>query len=238
MAMTADPSPRHRPEPDGSDREDEGDDAAEADSPATTRRRFVGALAAGGASVAIGGTLVPLASLWSPAYADVSADKALGQFAESIELAAVSAYAAAAATNKLTTPTVLQTAQLFATHHKAHAASFGSYAGDTTRAVANPKLAATITPLIQSATDQPSLVKVLFGLENALAATYLATIGTLTDPVALKAAAAILPVESAHAAVFGDVLGENFDDKGTFVPAFLSTDAAVQPPEYPITPGT
>jgi hypothetical protein len=213
---------------------DQGTTAGEA----TTRRRFLSAVAAGGAVLTIGGIAVPLADLWSPAYADATADKGLAQFVESVELAAEQGYAAAAQTGKLTTPTVLQSAELFASHHKAHAAAYGSYAGDATRAVANPKLLASITPLIQGATDETGLVKVLYGLENALAATYLATTGMFTDPIALKAAGSILPVESEHAAVLGHVLGETFDDKGTFVPAFLTTDAAVMPAQYPISPGT
>lgn len=204
----------------------------------TSRRRFVRGLGLGGVSLAIGGALIPLSSLWSPAYADTSSDKGIAAFAESVELAAVAAYTAAAKTGKVTTPAVLNAAETFAMHHKAHAAAFGAYAGDSAKAVANPKLVAAIGPLITAATDQTAIVKIAYGLENAAASTYLFAIGALTDPTALKATASILPVESQHAVVLGHVLGESLGDTGTYIPAFINTSAAVSPTTYPITPGT
>ncbi|MDQ6782096.1 MAG: ferritin-like domain-containing protein [Actinomycetota bacterium] len=203
-----------------------------------SRRRFVQGVGLGGVTLAIGGAMIPLASMWNPAYAQASDDKSIAAFAESVELAAVAAYGAAAKTGKVT-GAALTVAKTFSAHHQAHAGAFGGFAGDSAKAQPNPKLVATIAPMIQSAADQTAILKIAYGLENSAAATYLFAIGALTDPTALKATASILPVESQHAVVLGHVLGmAPGDDKGTYIPAFITTDPAVKPDQFPIASGT
>lgn len=203
-----------------------------------SRRRFVKGVGIGGA-VTIGAAVLPIAALWSPAFAQTasSSDLAIAAFAESVELAAVAAYGAAAATGKVT-GAALTLAETFARHHKAHAAAFGAFAGDASRAKANPGLVAAIAPQIEKASDQTAILTIAYGLENAAAATYLYAIGALQSPDALELTASILPVESQHATVLGHVLGEPLGDTGTFIPAFLNTSAAVLPSKYPIASGT
>lgn len=203
-----------------------------------SRRRFMHGVGLGAVTLAIGGATIPLAGLWSPAYAQANSDKSIAAFAESVELAAVAAYGAAAKTGKVTGGglTIVKT---FAFHHQAHAQAFGGFAGDTPKAQPNPKLTQTIGTMIQNAADQTAILTIAYGLENAAAATYLAAIGALSDAAALKTTASILPVESQHAVVLGHVLGLSpGDDNGTYIPAFITTNAAIQSTQYPIVSGT
>lgn len=204
----------------------------------TSRRRFMGGVGLGGVTLAIGGATIPVASLWSPAYAQASSDKSIAAFAESVELAAVSAYGAAAKTGKVT-GAALTIAKTFSFHHQAHAQAFGSFAGDTGKAQPNPKLTQSLATMIQSAADQTAILTIAYGLENAAAATYLVAIGALSDATALRTTASILPVESQHAVVLGQVLGLSpGDDTGTYIPAFITTAAAVDSSQFPIASST
>jgi hypothetical protein len=203
-----------------------------------SRRRLLKKAGIGGV-LTIGAVTIPLVSLMTAAYAQTasSSDLGIAAFAESVELAAVAAYTAAAQTGKIT-GAVLTIAETFAMHHKAHAAAFGSFAGDASKAVANPGLVAAIGPQIKAAASETALLQIAYGLENAAASTYLFAIGALESPAALKLTASILPVESQHATVLGHALGEPLGDTGTFIPAFLNTSAALSPTKYPIQPGT
>ncbi|MDQ6840533.1 MAG: ferritin-like domain-containing protein [Actinomycetota bacterium] len=204
----------------------------------TSRRSFACGVGFGGLTLAIGGTMIPLASLWSPAYALATMDKSLVAFVGSVELAVVNAYGEAAKTGKVTGD-ALTIAKTFAAHHLSHASALGRSAGDTGKGQPNPKLTQSVTTMIDSAPDQTAILKIVYGLENAAASTYLFVIGALSDPNALKATASILPVESQHAVVIGNMLGMSPGaDTGTYIPAFLSTDAAVQPGQYPMATGS
>ena len=202
----------------------------------SSRRRFLAGAGIAGA-VTVGSAVIPIGSLWSPAFAQTSSDKGIASFAESVELAAVAAYTAAAQTGKVI-GAALQAAETFAAHHKAHAAAFGAYAGDAPRAQPNPGLVAAVAPQIKAAPDQTTLLNLAYGLENAAASTYLFAIGALSDPAALKLTASILPVESQHATVLGHVLGKSLGDTGDFIPAFLNTSSAFSPSKYPIASGS
>lgn len=124
-----------------------------------SRRRFMHGAGLGGLTLAIGGAMIPLASLWSPAYAQVSSDKSIAAFAESVELAAVAAYGAAAKTGKIT-GAALTLAKTFAFHHQAHAGAFGSFAGDGSKAQPNPKLAQSVATMIDNAADQTAILTI------------------------------------------------------------------------------
>ncbi|MGI8751599.1 MAG: ferritin-like domain-containing protein [Acidimicrobiales bacterium] len=202
-----------------------------------SRRRFLRGAGLGGVTLAIGGAMIPLASLWNPAYAQANSDKSIAAFAQSVELAAVMAYGTAAKTGKVT-GAALTIAKTFAFHHQAHADAFGKFAGNTPKALANPKLAQNVDTMINNAADQPAILTIAYGLENAAAATYLAAIGALGDPAALQATASILPVESQHAVVLGHMLGlSTGEDTGTYIPAFITTAAAVSSSQFPIASG-
>jgi hypothetical protein len=160
-------------------------------------------------------------------------DAGVAAFAESVELAAVAAYMAAAQSGKVTTPAVLQAATTFAGHHQEHGAAFGAAAGSASTKKANQKLVDMIAPQIQAAADEKAVLEIAYGLENAAAATYLFALGALTSKAALQLTASILPVESQHAVVLGTVLGKPATDK-TFLPSFQTQDGAVTPDQFPI----
>jgi hypothetical protein len=197
---------------------------------ATSRRRVLQSVGAGGA-VVIGSAVLPFHRLFSSAWAQALDDKAIAKFSESVELAAVAAYQAAAASGKVTSPAVAATAQTFAGHHADHAKAFGAFAGDTATARPNPAVLAAVTGQIKAAADQNALLTVAFDLENAAASTYLFALGVLQDQSALKAAASILPVESQHAVVLGTVIGI---DLKTMVPPFQTPDGKIDPAKFPI----
>ncbi len=196
-----------------------------------TRQQLARGVGLGGTAVALGAAMIPLSALFSPAYAQ-SGDAGLAAFAESVELAAVEAYKAAAASGKVTTPAVLEAATTFAGHHTEHAAAFGAAAGSSATNKPNAKLLEAVGTQLGAAADEAALLEIAYGLENAAAATYLFALGALTSKEALQLTASILPVESQHAVVLGSVLGKPATD---FIPGFETVDLAVDPAKYPIS---
>ncbi|MDQ1391405.1 MAG: hypothetical protein QOF30_382 [Acidimicrobiaceae bacterium] len=198
-----------------------------------TRRRLLGT-AAKGLALVIGGAVVPFGGLLASASAQTLDDPTIAKFAESVELAAVAAYTAAAQSGKVRTPTVLAAATAFAGHHLDHAKAFGAFAGDTATAKANPGLVQAVGDQIRAAADENAVLEVAFATENAAAATYLFAIGALTSAQALAATASIMPVEAQHAAVLGFVLGKDPKTDVGFLPPFQTQDSAIQPSKFPV----
>jgi hypothetical protein len=196
-----------------------------------SRRTVLGRAAVAGTAIAVGSQLVPVTRLFTPAFGQQLDDATIAAFAESVELAAVAAYQAAAASGKVTTPAVADAATLFASHHKEHGAAFGGAAGDKATGKANAALLAALTPQLNAAADENAVLELAYGLENAAAATYLFALGALTSPAALQLTASILPVEGQHAVVLGQVLGKPATD---YVPKFESDETALKPDKYPL----
>ena len=183
-------------------------------------------------AIALGALMVPLAALWSASTVSAAAgDAAIAAFAESVELAAVQAYLAAAKSGKVTTKGLLDAATMFAGHHQEHAAAFASAAGTAATNKPNPKLLQAIGDQIAGAANEQAIITIAFDLENAAAATYMFALGVLTSTAALQLTASILPVEAQHAVVLGQVLGKAGKD---LVPPFQTADAAVDPTKFPI----
>ncbi len=196
------------------------------------RRRFLQGAGLGAAAVTVGPAVLPLSRLWSPAFAGAgSGDGALAAFAQSVELAAVEAYGAAAGSGKVTTPAVVMVATTFAAQHQEHADAFGGAAGDAATDAPNPGLLEEFGPMIEAAADENAILELAYGLENAAASTYLFALGALESTEALQLTASILPVEAQHAIVIGSVLGKSVPD---MVPAFENTDQALSPDQYPV----
>ncbi len=183
-------------------------------------------------AIAIGSAVLPMAGLIDLAGAQTLDDHAIAVFAESVELAAVAAYTAAAKSGKVTTPAVLAAATTFAGHHQQHAQAFGALAGDAALATPNPALLQTVGDQIRAAADESAVLTIAFQLENGAAATYLFAISALVSQQALAATASILPVEAQHAAVLGQVLGKDLADTD-FLPPFQTQDQALQPAKFP-----
>lgn len=197
-----------------------------------SRRTFLKGLGLG-TGVAIGATVLPMRQLLAPVLRSGQAldDATIAAFAESVELAAVAAYTAAAGSGKVTTAAVGEAAAVFAGHHTEHAAAFGAAAGDKATGSANAALVAELGPVITSAADEAAILEIAYTVENAAAATYLFALGALTSAEALSLTASILPVESQHAVVLGTVLGKPLTD---LVPAFQNEDGFVDPAKYPL----
>ncbi|MDQ6618003.1 MAG: ferritin-like domain-containing protein [Actinomycetota bacterium] len=199
----------------------------------SSRRRFL-RHAGTGLAVVLGGTVVPVGGLITAASAQTLDDPTIAKFAESVELAAVAAYTAAAQSGKVHTPAVVTAVTTFAGHHMDHAKAFGALAGDTATAKPNPGVLQSVGDQIREAPDEKAVLQVAYATENAAAATYLFAIGALTSIEALAATASIMPVEAQHAAVLGYVLGKDPKSDTEYLPPFQTPDEAIQPSKYPI----
>lgn len=155
-------------------------------------------------------------------------DLLLYAFAQSLELAAVAAYGAAAATGKIS-EAVLPVAVAFQGHHREHANAFGGLAR---RALNRPNQAIldAFGPQIAAAANEEELLTVAFNLESAAAATYIAALGQIEGTRGAEVVASIQPIESRHAVVLGQALGLDATD---YLPAFQTTADAVGPDDFP-----
>jgi hypothetical protein len=198
---------------------------------AASRRRFLRNAGIGGAMLTIGSTLVPVSRLLPAAWAqEVLSDADLAAFAESVELAAVAAYSAVIDTGLLDSA-VAGVADVFSGHHEEHAEAFGGVAGDAATGEANQAVLDVFTPMISEAADQAALLQIAQDLENGAAATYFYSLGVLQDQDAAVAVATILPIESQHAVVLGQALGQDLEE---YVPTFQGQEGALSPTEYPV----
>jgi rubrerythrin len=202
---------------------------------AEDRRSFLRRAGIGAGALTIGTSVLTLRSLIPAAAVEAEAeltDEDIAAFAESIELAAVEAYEAAAGSGKLQ-PAVVEIGTMFAGHHQEHAAAFGGAANDKASGKPNAKLLATVGDQLKGASDQAGILKIAYDLEEAAAATYLFALGALKSESALQLAASILPVESQHAVVLGTALGRSAED---YLPPFQTTERAVDPAGFPVNP--
>lgn len=133
-------------------------------------------------------------------------DQTIAGYAQSIELAAVAAYAAAA---PLLTSATLPVAELFMSHHQQHADAFGAVAGMHAVTDPNEALIAAVSPALSALTDEMGALEFAFVLEGQAAYTYAAALTLLADPAYAAATATILPIEAQHQVVLGLALGKD-----------------------------
>ena len=133
-------------------------------------------------------------------------DQTIAGYAQSVELAAVAAYAAAA---PVLSSGTLPVAQLFMAHHQQHADAFGAVAGPKAVSVPNKTLIAAVTPTLQAIKDEMGALEFAFTLEGQAAYTYAAALTLLQDPAYAAATATILPIEAQHQVVLGLALGKD-----------------------------
>ncbi len=93
-------------------------------------------------------------------------DQSIAGYAQSIELAAVAAYTAAA---PLLTSATLPVAELFLSHHQQHADAFGSVAGMHAVTEPNAALIAAVSPALAALTDEMGALEFAFVLEGQAA---------------------------------------------------------------------
>lgn len=204
------------------------------------RRSFMKKAGVGGLALAATPALLPAASLLSRASAAKGiTDVDIAVYAESVELAAVAIYGAAAG---LLSAGVKPVGELFAKHHKDHAAAFASLAGSKATGKPNAKLvdifSKQLAPTLKTEADALNLAMVV---ENQAAATYAFALTALTVEGAYKGTATILPIESEHATIIGMALGKNPADlfpngafEGATVGAIGDPKVGLDPALYPV----
>ena len=198
---------------------------------ATDRRSFLRTAGLGAGALTIGSSVLSITNLL-PAGAQEAelTDADIAAFAESVELAAVEAYKAAAGSGKLQ-PAVVEVGTMFAGHHQEHAGAFAGASGGKATGKPNPKLLTAVGDQLKGAADQAAILTIAYDLEEAAAATYLFALGALKSEAALQLSASILPVESQHAVVLGTALGKPATE---YVPSFQTSDKAVDPAKFPV----
>jgi hypothetical protein len=157
-------------------------------------------------------------------------DLAILSFSQTIELAMVQIYTQAVATGRLGA-SAAKTAAAFQGHHRQHAQSYAGMSGKATVSVANQSLITAYTTLLQAATSEQDVLKILLDLEDAAAATYTANLGVIigTDPAALIGS--VQPIEARHAVVIGEALGAATT---TYAPVLEPTAGQLTVANYPI----
>lgn len=195
------------------------------------RRSFLRQAGVGAGALTIGSSVLAFRSILPAAAQDKElTDGDIAAFAESVELAAVEAYKAAAGSGKLEAA-VVEVGTMFAGHHAEHAKAFGGASGGAAKGKPNAKLLAAVGDQLKKAGDQKGILQIAYDLEEAAAATYLFALGALKSKAALQLTASILPVESQHAVVLGSALGKPATD---YVPTFQTSDKAVDPAKFPV----
>jgi hypothetical protein len=202
-----------------------------------TRRNFVRNLGLGGAAIAFGTMLVPVAGLVPDALAqtakdgaDIPAgDTALVLFAQGLELAAQAAYDAIDATGKLQGQ-ALESARLFGRHHGEHATALDALTPKAQIVTTpNSKILQLFTPQIAAAPDADALLQIAFNIETGAASTYQLAMGALANWQSATVVATIEPIEAQHAVVWGQTLGLPTDQ---WMPAFETEANALSPTTY------
>ncbi|MGE0878645.1 MAG: ferritin-like domain-containing protein [Acidimicrobiia bacterium] len=207
--------------------------AAVRDERAASRRAFLRRTAIGGATVAVGGALIDAGVLLAPALAatqssPTEADRQLAGFAQGLELAAALAYDNG---GKGSHPAEVKTVMaLFAEHHRQHAQAMAAIAGRYNTGKPNDAIvkAFGIGDFARFATN--GLLSSALQIENAAVSTYLNALGVLVGSDASGSVASILPIESRHAVVLAQVLG---NDIASYVPIFETINGAASPAQFP-----
>lgn len=185
------------------------------DEATASRRRFMRNLSLTGAA-AVGSAVVPLTAFAGAAAAQETTksdeggapdpDMATLEFAQGLELALVAVYGLATE-RRLLDAQELETCRTFESHHKDHAAALAALAGKKhTVTEANAKLTAALSPLVEAAKTGQELLGVLQDIEQNTAATYLTTIGDIDAWWVSASVSTVLPIESQHAAVLGQMI--------------------------------
>ncbi len=194
----------------------------------TSRRNFLIRSGIAASAVTIGGSLIPMSSLWSPAYGAELSDADIAAFAASVEYTAVEVYKAAGASGLVKTPAVGAAATSFAADHTAHAAAFASNSGGKATGKPNTTLLTMLADQLKAAKTENDVLKIAFDTENAAAATYLFALGALKAGAYRDLTASILPIEAGHAATISMVLGIALTDPKA-VPKQQTEDGNLSP---------
>lgn len=157
--------------------------------------------------------------------ADARGDIQILRTASSLEVLAGDVYDKALNSGLVKTPALGDAAQLFQSQHKEHAELFQGATkklGGQPMTEANPVVAQSLEGPIAAMADEAGVARLALMLEQAAAATYLASVGRFSDLELNQVAMSVGGVEARHVAVLAGVLNQ------TQVPqAFLTTEGAV-----------
>lgn len=188
-------------------------------------RRELFTRAAAGAGPLIAASVAPIADLLPAAWAETTpSDLGLAKFVQGIELAAVAAYTSMLQTGLLDSPAATAIG-LFASHHQEHANSFDLTLGDQRVTDPNAQVLSVYLIPMETAADQTAVLEAALKIEETTASTHLFGLGQIGIGGA-KLLAAILPVESQHAAELGTLLRK---PAAEYLPSVLNTAAALHP---------
>src|SRR5207302_9775704 len=131
---------------------------------------------------------------------------------------------------KVVTSTAMAAAiQSFQTHHKQHSQLFQnatSAGGGQPYATANPVvMSQLLTPRLAAVKSEADAIKLLYDLEDMLAASFQANVGTFADVVYNEKVMSVGGIEAGHVAYFAPAAGKQSTPHG----AFQSPDGAVPP---------
>ncbi|WP_298343733.1 ferritin-like domain-containing protein [Ferrimicrobium sp.] len=187
------------------------------------RRTFllgVGATVGAGALLAACGssssaTKVSSSSSAPELSASTLTDLHVAALAASLENLGVYAYTAginAAKAGKLgaVPPAVVVFAETARAQHKEHGAAWNAIlrsAGKSAVTATDPVLTPVVNKDFASVTNTVDLAKLALEIENIAGETYLSAIGVLAQPIAIRTAASIEPVEMQHSAILNFILG-------------------------------
>lgn len=187
---------------------------------ATTRRAFLARSAAGGALVAavaatgaaggLGGVL-PVGAQAGGSAGELDND-GFATLTTPLEMAAVQAYQAATEGPALD-DTWKATARTFQAHHQEVATLLATLIEAKVPPVAPPVPDAAVAARFTApaGADQTAVLTLLASLEEALAATHLAAIGSLADSSTAKTVAQVLAIESQQAVALGRAAGATIE---------------------------
>jgi hypothetical protein len=194
-----------------------------------SRRSLFLKAGAGGALLTLGAMAGPASRFVPAAWAKDPDDSTIMLFDASLEFAVVAAYQTALDSKKLTAAT-RKTLATFQGHHRDHGRAFNEITLVTAEKP-NSKVLATFTPKVKGAADEKALLQVMYGIEEQLAATYLSNLGVLQDKSNAGVVASILPIESQHAVVLGQLLAKQVAE---YLPSFQNDRDALDPSAYPV----
>jgi hypothetical protein len=135
------------------------------------------------------------------------ADRALIQFALEAEQAAHGLYAAAAG-SAVGRGDAGPAIALMRDHHRAYAQALNGLYGE---GASSTRSAAVLEAFAARVTDPAAALGALRELENVLAATHTAVVGSLESTDAAALVASIVTTESRHAAVLAELAGDDLD---------------------------
>lgn len=178
----------------------------------TSRRGFLGRVAVGGATLAVGSQIAPLPGLSGIAgaqeedgEAELTEDEKLVAHLASLSLAAAQGYALAVDpdSSPISEP-VVEVIRVFGANHSTQAAALNTL---LPVAVENPNatLQEELASSIGAANDQGARLEVLRQMEESIAATHYVALGAIEDQNDAKTVAAALPVVGQQAVVLGSL---------------------------------